>query len=385
MKEIFSKLFCGMDLHSNNVFIGILDEFGKRLFSKRVPNNLEGILRYLLPFKGDIQGVVVESTFNWYWLIDGLEEAGYKVHLAHPPAIIQYSGIKNQDDKHSAFFLAQLLKDNNLLSDKRLPQGYIFPKKERHLRDLLRKRSVLVNNRTRYILSFKSLVNRTLSINMSSNVIKTLNDDDLEKMFSNEHLRMTAKSSISAMHSFTVLIKEIENEILKVAELKPEFQILKTAPGIGNILALNISLETGTISRFKEVGNYASYCRCVPAKKSSNNKVKGSTNRKNGNKYLAWSYLEAAHKLKRYCPNAMSFYKRKSIQVNKIVAIKALAHKLSRACYFMMKDNVPFDVERIFGKPIKPINKGSGSKPLRGLDLKPKAPIGPAAALPLRT
>lgn len=379
MYENFSKFFCGMDLHSNNVFIGIIDEFGKRLFGKRVPNNLEGILGYLLPFKDGIQGVVVESTFNWYWLVDGLKEAGYKVHLAHPPAIIQYSGLKNQDDKHSAFFLAQLLKDN------RLPQGYIFPPEERHIRDLLRKRSIFVNNRTKYILSFKSLVNRNLSININSNVIKTLNDDDLDKMFSNEHLLITAKSNISAMHYFTGLIKEIEKEILKVAELKSEFQILKTAPGIGNILALNISLETGTISRFEEVGNYASYCRNVPAKRTSNNKVKGSANRKNGNKYLAWAYLEAAHKLKRYCPNAMSFYKRKSIQVNKIVAIKALAHKLSRACYFMMKENVPFDVERIFGKPIKPRIKGSSSKPLGGLATKPNAPIGKTAALPIGT
>ena len=134
------QYYCGMDLHSNNTFVAISNETGKRIFQKRVPNNIRAILEYLVPFKESIGGVVVESTFNWYWLVDGLQEAGYKVHLAHPPAIVQYNGLKHQGDKHSAFFLAKLLRLNIL------PQGYIFPKDERHIRDLLRKRLMMVNN-----------------------------------------------------------------------------------------------------------------------------------------------------------------------------------------------------------------------------------------------
>jgi transposase len=366
------RYYCGLDLHSNNTFIGVLDEDDRRVFCKRSPNDILGILEYLKPFKEAMSGVVVESTFNWYWLVDGLMDVGYKVHLAHPPAIVQYKGLKVQDDKHSSFFLAKLLKLGIL------PEGYIFPKEDRYIRDLLRKRLMLVQNSTKYILNFKSMMNRSFSVSINSNEIKKLNPDLLKKeFFKNNHLLLSAKSSISAINYFHNEIKILEREILKEAKLKPEFQRLLSVPGIGKILGLTIALETGNINRFSAVGNYASYCRNVSSVRSSNKKRKGSANKKNGNKYLAWAYLEAAHKLKRYCPQAKTFHERKKIKTNIVVAIKALAHKLSRACYYMMKDGTEFDVEKIFGKPIK---VESGSKSTGGLANKPNAPIDNTAA-----
>ena len=305
--------------------------------------------------------------------MDGLQEAGYRVHLAHPGGFCEYQGLKHVDDKHSAFFLAKLL----LLGI--LPEGYIFPPGDRHIRDLLRKRLKLVNNRTQYILGFESLVNRNLSFNINGNEVKKLNEEDMERMFKDEHLILSAQANISAINYFNPKIKEIEKKILQTASLKPEFEILLTVPGIGKILALSISLETGDINRFKGVGNYASYCRSVSSQRLSNNKNQGQNNRKNGNKYLSWAYLEAAHKLRRYCSQAEAFYRRKSRKKNKIVATKALAHKLSRACYYMIKDNVAFDVTKIFGYPLK-VKDRCGSKPEGGLDSKPLAPIGHTAA-----
>ena len=367
--------FIGLDLHSTNTMIGVMGENMERIFSKRCRNDLSLILHHLDPYKGDIVGVVVESTFNWYWLVDGLQEAGYKVHLAHPGGFSEYKGLKHADDKHSAFFLAKLL----LLGI--LPEGYIFPIKHRHIRDLLRKRLKLVNNRTQYILGFESLVNRNLSQNINANTVKKLNEQDIEEMFEDEHLVLSAQANIATMRYFDPKIKEIEKKILQTVSLKPEFEILLTTPGIGNILALTISLETGDITRFKEVGNYASYCRLVSSQRLSNKKKKGQNNRKNGNKYLAWAYLEAAHKSRRYCPEAEAFYKRKSLKTHKVIAIKALAHKISRACYYMMKDNVAFDVGKIFGYPLK-VNNRCGGNPDRGLGTEPLAPIGNTATPP---
>ena len=116
------ELYSGLDLHSRNTYIGILDTDFKRVFKKRVANNLDLILQTLEPFRGQLKGLVVESTYNWYWLVDGLMDAGYGcVHLANPSAIKQYEGLKHSDDQHDAFFLAQLL----ILGI--LPQGYIYP------------------------------------------------------------------------------------------------------------------------------------------------------------------------------------------------------------------------------------------------------------------
>ena len=127
-------LYSGIDLHGNNNVTLLLDEYDRVIYQKRLPNQLPIILEQLAPYQEDITGVVVESTYNWYWLVDGLMEADYRVHLANPTAIQQYSRLKYTDDNSDARWLAHLLRLGVL------PEGYIYPKEQRPLRDLLRKR-----------------------------------------------------------------------------------------------------------------------------------------------------------------------------------------------------------------------------------------------------
>ena len=146
------------------------------------------------------------------------------------------------------------------------------------------------------------------------------------------------------MPQIAILEKAVQDRV----KLRPQFRFLKTAPGIGPILALTIMLETGEIERFASVGNYASYCRCVGSQKLSNGKRKGSGNTKNGNKYLAWAFVEAANFAIRFYPRIKSFYQKKKSKSHAIVAIKAVAHKLCRACYYIIKDQVAFDITKAF-------------------------------------
>ena len=131
-------LYAGIDLHSNNSYLGISDEEDKRHYKKRLPNQADVILAELEPYRNDLVGVVVESTFNWYWLVDMLMDDGYKVHLANPAGIQKDKGLKYRGDKHDAFWLARLLRLGILA------EGYIYPKEWRPVRDLLRKRGHLV-------------------------------------------------------------------------------------------------------------------------------------------------------------------------------------------------------------------------------------------------
>ena len=117
------------------------------------------------------------------------------------------------------------------------------------------------------------------------------------------------------------------------------FQNLLTVPGIGNILAMTIMLEVGDISRFAKVGNFASYCRCVSSQRLSDGKSKGHGNRKNGNRYLSWAFVEAAHLTRRHCQQFRRYYNRKAAQANTSLAIKALSNKLARICYYIMMDS----------------------------------------------
>src|SRR5713226_3235185 len=149
------KVMAGIDLHSNNVVIGIMDSDGKRLASRKVPCELKEIAKFLAPFKKRLEQVAVESTYNWYWLVDGLQALKYPVVLANPAAMQQYSGIKHADDTNDAFFLAELVRL------KILPTGHIYDAQLRPVRDLLRRRMMLVHQRTALLLSFKSLYTRT--------------------------------------------------------------------------------------------------------------------------------------------------------------------------------------------------------------------------------
>lgn len=337
------KLYVGDDLHGNNNFLALVDRKGKRVDQQKLPNDLFVIRDFLKPYQKDIVGIAVESTFNWYWLVDGLMDSGYKLHLANPSAIQQYSGLKHVDDKHDAFWLAQMLRLEIL------PEGYIYPKGDRPIRDLLRKRRHLVKLRNSLLLSLQNIISRNCGVQFRANEVKRLKEDRVSPLLeSNEDLALAGKASKEMIDQLTRQIYRIETSIVQRVELKESYRYLLTIPGVGKILGLTIMLETGPIGRFADVGHYASYCRKVSSRWTSNEKTKGKGNRKNGNKYLAWAFSEAAEFARRYDAQARNYYSRKMRKTNFMVAHGALAHKLARAAYYLMKDQVPFMPEKLF-------------------------------------
>ena len=193
------------------------------------------------------------------------------------------------------------------------------------------------------------MVRRHSAKRISVNRIKQLKEGDAALLFDDPHLADTAAHNLATIGFLSQRIKSMESSVLSHVKLKPEFSQLLTVPGIGKILGLTIMLEVGTIERFARVGNYASYCRCVKSSRISNAKSKGRGNTKNGNKYLSWAYVEAANFIVRFNANARSFYQRKKARTCQAVATKALAHKLARASYYIMRDHVDFDEEKLFG------------------------------------
>jgi transposase len=337
------KLYTGFDLHSSSSYFGIIDEDGKRIWKKKLRNDPILISETLRRFKSDIVGVVVESTYNWYWAVDLLIEEGYHVHLANPSRIQQYSGLKHADDEHDAFWLAEMLRL------KILPEGYIYPKEQRPLRDLLRKRGHLVRLRTSLITSLQNILARNLGSKMNTNDMKALTEDRVTPLLvGNDDLSLAGKVSKDAIDSLSRQIIVIEKAVEKKLPVKKPYDRLMSMPGVGRILAMTIVMETGPLDRFPKVGNYVSYCRKVPAARFSNEKKKGRGNRKNGNKYLSWAYAEAAEFARRFDPGARAYYDRKLRRTNAPIAYNALANKLSRAAYYIMRDGVLFMPERMF-------------------------------------
>ena len=336
------KLYGGIDLHSNNSVIVIIDEQGEVKVRKRLANDLDLVLRLLAPFSNELTGLVIESTFNWYWIADGLMDAGFNIHLANTAAIQQYSGLKHTDDNSDAEWLAELLT-------RYFTNGIYYPKALRSARDPMRKRMQLVQQSTANLLAIQGLYARHLSYKLSGNSVKKLTAEQVERDFTMPNVAHAVKSNLAVMLFLKQQIKSIEHELLKQVKLAPEFQQLTSIDGIGTTLGLMIMLETGDIKRFDKAGNYASYCRCISGARYSNGKKKGTTNKKNGNKYLAWAFTEAAGFAVRYNTAVKAYYQRKMAKTNQIIAIKTVAHKLARACFYVIRDRVPFEVNKAFG------------------------------------
>jgi transposase len=342
-EEAVRRLYGGNDLHSTNSVLALLDEKGKVVYRRRLPNELPILLRELEPYRAELEGIAVESTFNWYWFVDGLMDAGYRLHLANPAAMQQYTGLKHADDDTDAVWLGEMLRLGIL------PEGYIYPKAERSLRDLLRKRGQLVRYRTANLLSIQNQWQRSTGQRLSGNDAKVLTPEQIEARITDPDRALALEANLAVVRCLNEQLEPLERRVLEQATLKPAFRPLQTVAGIGKILGLTVMLETGSLGRFGSVGDYASYCRCVPSQRLSNGKRKGRGNVKNGNRYLAWAFGEAAHFAIRYYPAIRRFYQRKQARTNRTVAMKTVAHKLARATYYVLRDQVSFDLGKAFG------------------------------------
>ena len=335
-------LYSGIDLHSTSSHISVIDESDRELVSKKVQNRLDVVLRELERYRGELSGVAVESTFNWYWLVDGLVAADHTVHLANPAAMSPYQGLKYTDDRHDARWLAHLLRLGLL------PTGYVYPPEERPVRDLLRKRGHLVRQRTANLLSLQNLWARNTGEMVSGNELKKLTVEQVRDRWGEGPLALAIESTMAVIETFEEQISKVEKAVFKQGRLKEGYEILTSIPGVGDILGLTILYETGDVSRFPAVGHYASYCRCVDSKRLSHGKKKGEGNRRNGNRHLSWAFTEAANFAVRHEPRARRFFERKRAKKNRALGIRAVANKLARASYFMMRDRTLFDPDLLF-------------------------------------
>ena len=334
--------YSGIDLHSNNCVVTVTDDEDRVVAEKRVPNDLPKILGLLMPWKEELAGVVVESTYNWYWLVDGLQAAGFTVHLANKSAIKRYDGLKHSGDESDARYLAHLLRLDIL------PTGTILPPDVRAVRDLARKRMQLVRSRTMHILAVENIIARERGARISSNQVKRLTPEVIEQMSVPDDVAFAIKANSAVVTTLSAQIDLIEKRLQEKMAERADYALLTSVPGIGRVLDPMILLETGPIDRFASVGNFASYARCVGSERTSNGKKKGEGNTKNGNRYLSWAFVEAAAHALENCAEAKRFYERKKAKTNSVVAMKALAHKLARACFHILKECKPFDVTRCF-------------------------------------
>jgi len=338
-------LYCGIDLHARDSVICIIDETERIYLREKIPNRLEVFLSHLNTFTPK-PSIVVESTINWYWLVDGLMDAGFEVTLAHTLGLSMITGAKVKTDKRDAFVLARLLRLGAV------PKGYIYPKEQRPVRDLLRYRNSLVRRRAAEYGSLWKMLAQYGIVCPTPDFHRHLTEEQLAEHLDHPVLRKQGAMTIERIHAYTRQIKEIEDTLLATVKDRPEFNLLQTIPGVGTILALTIYYETGDIGRFAGPKQFSSYCRVVPGVAQSGGVSKRGRGSKQGNPHLKWAFCQAAVLATRFYQPVRKFrqkhLQRRKTKGNKLVSLGIVAHKMAVAAFYVLRDRVPFRGELMF-------------------------------------
>ena len=252
----------GIDLHAKNGQACVIDEKGVKVAEKKLENELPRMLEFFEPFGPEVQ-IAIESTVNWYWLVDGLMDAGYDVKLAHPFGLRLITDAKIKTDRRDAYKLANLLRLNAL------PKAHIYPKETRPLRDLLRRRADLVVDRTRCYLGLRMQFLQYNTNTMSQSALKRFDDEDLNLLELPGVVKMNGSLALRRIELLNSQIDHIERYLETVTTVDPHFKLLTDITGIGRVLGLTLYYEIGDIRRFENVRHFSSYCRLAPISRAT--------------------------------------------------------------------------------------------------------------------
>jgi len=334
-----------MDLGARHCQVCVIDEDLSIHVQQKVRNELPRIIHLIEPFKDTLQAVV-ESTFNWYWLVDGLEESGYDVSLAHTLGLYMITGAKVKTDRRDALALAKLLKAGMI------PKSYIYPKHTRPIRDLLRRRAHLVTLRAVEYSSMRMFLMRHGVLDHTRNGIKCAVEEDLQGWFTHPLSNLHAEQQLQRIRLYTEQIEKLETQIFATTRECPDYDRLITIPGIGKILAITILYEVGEISRFQNARHFSSYCRLVPGIAQSGSSTRRGRGSKQGNPYLKWAFSQAATYAVRYYPKIRRSFdrhlKRHSGRARKLITYNIIAHKLALAAFHVLRDETSYQEEMLF-------------------------------------
>lgn len=332
---------CGIDLHARSLYVCVLDSSDAVVLHRKVAATPEALLTTLAPYRDDLI-IGCECMFTWYWLADLCADEGIAFVIGHALYMKAIHGAKVKNDRVDSHKIARLLRAGLF------PMGYVYPKRMRATRDLLRRRTHLMRWRAQLLAHISTTTAQYNMAPLTKRLIHPQNRDGVVERFTEPAVQQSMQANLTLIGHIDDVLRELELSILRAArQHAPQtLWLLRTVPGIGKLLSLNILYEVGDINRFESVGNFASYCRLIKPAKTSDGKRVGSGERRIGNAHLRWSFGEAAAGFPRKHPTGKRIVERLKKRYAKRT-MSVLAHKLGRAVYFMLKRNEAFDVTRL--------------------------------------
>ena len=335
------QYYCGIDLHARNLYVCILDSEGNICVHKNIKAAPEPLLKLIQPYQHDMV-LGVECMFSWYWVADFCEEHGIEFVLGHALYMKAIHGGKAKNDKIDSHKIAVLLRGGMF------PEAYVYPSKLRGTRDLLRRRMHMMRKRAE-LLSHVHNTNSQYNLpEIGKNLRYAFNREGVAERFTDDSVQKSIELDLALIGFYDQQLSKVEWHCHKAAQDfdYQRLMLLRSVPGIGEILSLVILYEIHDIDRFPRVQDFVSYCRLVKCKKESAGKSYGTSGGKIGNAYLKWAFSEAAVLFLRKNADAQAWLEKMANKHNKAKALTILAHKLGRAVYFMLKRKTVFDQQR---------------------------------------
>jgi transposase len=339
-----TKFNCGIDLHTKQMYVCVMDQDGNILVHKNIKgNDFAFFLKLVAPYRGDLT-VVCECCYNWYWLADACLDADIEFVLAHALYLKHIHGGKNKNDREDSKKLAHLLRTNLI------PMSYIDPRERRPMRALLRQRMS-------YVWERATLLGHLQMNQQSEGLVPAAKgghnrdvwEERILSQYSDPLHQLAVKCDMELIRSYDRRIEIIDQRLADQARKVHgrDFALIKTVPGIGRVLSLTLLFEIDTVERFPSVKDFCSYSRLVKGSVASAGKVKGLCGGKMGNPYLRWAFGQAAVLCKRNHPLLTPYAELLVSKHGKFKGNAILANKLGRAVYFMLQKGTAFDAELI--------------------------------------
>ena len=333
------QYYCGIDLHTKNMYVCILDQAGKILVHKNLPTSPQALLHILEPFQPDV-AVNVECIFTLYWIADLCHEENIPFVLGHALYMKAIHGSKTKNDKIDSHKIAVLLRGGMI------PMAYVYPAEMRSTRDLLRRRMHFMYKRSELLSHIQNTRNQYNLPEFKGCISRKRNRAGISEQFEDVSVRKSIELNLTLLKQYDILLNDVELYLTRHAkEHDPNnLYLLHTIPGVGKILALVLLYEIHDINRFERVQNFTSYSRLIKPQKKSAGKVTGSGNRKIGNAYLKWAFSEATLLLIREKQEIKDLHLKLKNKHGKARALAIISHKIGRAVYYMLKNHQAFDM-----------------------------------------
>ena len=332
--------YCGIDLHTQNMYVCILDQAGNILLHKNIPAAPQALLRIIEPYLPDIV-ITVECMFTWYWISDLCMKYNIPFVLGHALYMKAIHGSKTKNDKIDSHKIAVLLRGGMI------PMAYVYPSEMRSTRDLLRRRMHFMYKRAELLAHIQNTRSQYNLPEFNKCISRKRNRAGITEHFEDMSVRKSIELNLTLLKQYDILLNDVELYLVRhTKEHRPnDLYLLRTIPGVGKILSLVMLYEIHDIYPFQRVQNFTSYARLIKPLKESAGKVKSGGKRKLGNAYLKWAFSEATLLLIREKQEIKDLHLRLKNKHGKARALAIISHKLGRAVYYMLKNKKAFDLQ----------------------------------------